>query len=154
MGTSPLARAVRNGIEVELAAERFYRLLAESTEEAESKRFLNEMAAQEAEHAARIEALGKDLEAGELPRYSDPGVETVETSPDWAYVDGLGYRDALSLALQNEEHAALTYSALAESTQGVISEFFAQLTRDEEQHIEAIQARLDKLKGYPPSLED
>ncbi len=145
MGTSSFAQAVRNCIDVELAAERFYRLLAESTDDAASTKFLNSLAAQEAEHAARIEALGKELDAGELPRYSDPGVESVETSPDWAFVDGIGYPDALALALQNEEHAALYYGALADGFDGVVSEFFTQLAQDEEQHIEAIQTRLARL---------
>jgi len=146
MTTTQLAEAIRNSIEVEHAAERFYRLLAESTDDMESKKFLVDIAAQEAEHAARVEALGIQLNAGELPRYAAAvGAESVETSPDWAFVDGIGLEDALALALQNEEHAALFYSALADGTEGALSEFFFRLAKDEEHHIDAVRARIARL---------
>jgi rubrerythrin len=145
MTNSTLEQAVRNGIDIELAAERFYRLLADSTEEMDAKIFLLKMADQEAEHARRIEDLGKGLDVGDLPRFSESGIESVETCPEWAFVDGIGYPDALQVALQNEEHAAMFYGALADGTKGRIKTFFHQLTLDEEQHIRALKQRLDYL---------
>ncbi len=141
-----LEQAVRNGIDIERAAERFYRLLAESTEETEARRFLMKMADQEADHAKRIEALGDRLGAEELPRYSAPATDGVETSPEWAFVEGISYPDALQLALQNEEHAAMFYEALADGAEGTVRELFIQLTRAEEHHIEALRSRLERLR--------
>ena len=139
MAAISLSQAFRNAIEVENAASRFYSLLAESTDDGEARSFLADMAEQERQHAAEIEAMARKADAGELPIRADDNVETVETAPDWAYVDGISYADALTVALEAEQHACLYYDALADCTAGDLNEFFVKLGRMEQAHVEAIK---------------
>lgn len=142
MSTISIEQAVRNGIEIELAAQRFYLLLQTSTDDPKARKFLRQMAMQELEHAKRIERLGKTLTPNALPRQSDDQVETIETAPKWAFVDDISYEQSLMVALENEEHAALYYGALADSTSGAVSDFFQMLCEDEQLHIRKIKKRL------------
>lgn len=142
MSVISLEQAVKNGIEVERAAERFYRLLADSTDDEEARTFLRELADQEVQHASRIEKLGESLGAGELPKGADDNVELLETAPSWAFVDGIDYRQALVVALENEEHAALYYCALADAFEGVVADFFQKLYQDEELHSKMLREKV------------
>jgi rubrerythrin len=144
MAAINLSQAFRNAIEVERAANRFYTLLGESTDDAEAKKFLEDMAEQEFRHAAEIEEMARKADAGELPVRADDNVEAVETAPEWAYVDGIAYADALAVALEAEQHACLYYEALADSTEGEIRNFFVNLGRMEQAHVEAIQTLQQK----------
>jgi rubrerythrin len=138
MASITLSQAFRNAIEVERAASRFYSLLAESTDDSEAKRFLTEMARQEVQHATEIEEMARRADAGELPLRADDNVEAVETAPEWAYVDGIAYAEALTVALEAEQHACLFYETLADCTDGPLKEFFVRLERMERAHVEAI----------------
>jgi len=142
MGTS-FGQALRNAIEVEKAAEEFYTRLAAATHDQEARGFLENIAFQEREHAGSIEDLAARLGAGELPIKPDFNVEVVETSPDWQYHDNISIDEALLVALDNENSAAMYYDALASSCDGDVRELFETLTRTEEEHarrIEAMQA--------------
>lgn len=134
-----LGQAVRNGIAAEQAAERFYRLLAESTDDSEARSFLDKMARQEQEHAALIADLGKRLDAKELPQRADDNVELIETAPEWAYTDNISFKEAAQLAFELETHAALFYDAIADSCEGPVKELFTELARLEERHAEIIR---------------
>lgn len=134
-----LAQAIRNGIATEEAAERFYKLLAESTDDPEARSFLTKMARQEHEHAALIAELGKRLHAGALPQRPDDNVELIETAPEWANVDNVSFKEATNLALELETHAALFYDAIADSCEGPVKELFGALAKLEERHAEIIR---------------
>lgn len=142
MAKLTLEQAIRNAIEVEKSASRFYRLLAESTADAEARAFLLKMVDEEEAHARAIEDMGKKIVQGELPNRPDDNVELVETAPEWAYVDNISYQQALSIALDAENHAALYYSAIADAFEGKVAEFFNSLARTEEQHVKNLEQRL------------
>jgi rubrerythrin len=144
MAQMTLEKAIRNGIETERAAERFYRTLADSTEDPEARAFLKEMAEQESTHRDRILDLGKSLNDKELPAYADENIEIVETAPAWADVDNLSYAEALAVALENEHHAVLYYSALCDSVDGNVLLFFQKLVEDEEGHVALLNERLHR----------
>ena len=137
-----LAQALKNAIHAEQAAARFYDLLAQSTDDPEARRFLAEMAGQELAHARELAELASRTETGELPARPDERFELAETSPDWKYVDDLGYGAALRLALELEQHAAVFYDALAGSTDGPVRELFERLARVEETHAGAVERLL------------
>jgi rubrerythrin len=145
MGILTIGQAVRNAVEVEVAAGRFYRLLADSTQDARAKEFLLKLAVQEDAHAKAIEAMGKRLVQGELPQRAEDGVEIIEASPDWRFLDNVGFADALNVAREAEHHAALYYDALADAVDGPVSEFFTQLARTEEQHVRDVETLIAKL---------
>jgi rubrerythrin len=142
-----LGQAVRNAVEVERSAGRFYKLLAESTSDTQARQFLSTIAAQEEQHAAAIERMGAKLVAGDLPQRADDGVELVESAPDWRFLDNLSFADALAVAKEAESHAALYYDALADVVDGPVSEFFSGLARTEEQHVRDVEALIARLPG-------
>lgn len=144
MGSITLEQAVRNAIAIEDAAEQFYRTLSDSTQDMEAKAFLDEMADQESSHQVRIRRLGDELHAGQLPFRADDNIELVETAPCWAEVDDIDHESALDIALENENHAVLFYSALKDASDGKISDFFETLMKDEEEHVVNLENRLKK----------
>ncbi len=134
-------QAIRNAIEAELAAERFYRLLAESTDDEDSRSFLEDMASQERDHAKAIETMGAKIVNGPLPAHPVGKVEAIETLPSWRFVDGISLADALDVALAAERQAALYYDAFAESFTGEMHKFFEELAKAEEDHATRIIQR-------------
>ncbi len=66
-----LEQAIRNAVEAERGAHRFYTFIAQNTSDPEAKKFLREMAEQEKNHAELIEKLGKKLVEGELPVHAE-----------------------------------------------------------------------------------
>jgi rubrerythrin len=145
MGILTLEQAVRNAVEVERSAGRFYRTLADGTSDAAAKKFLQQLAGQEDVHAESIEKIGKQLVQGELPQRADDGVELIESAPDWRFLDNLSFGDALQVAREAESHAALYYDALADAVDGPVSEFFAKLARTEEQHVRDVEQMIQQL---------
>jgi rubrerythrin len=135
-------QAIRNAIEAELAAERFYRLLAESTDDEDSRAFLEEMATQERDHATAIETMGGKIVDGPLPDHAVGKVEGIETLPSWRFVDGISLDDALDVALAAERQAALYYDVFAEGFEGEVRKFFEDLAECEEDHARRIEKRL------------
>ncbi len=139
-----LKQAVRNAIAIEHAAEQFYRTLSDSTKDEDAKAFLDEMADQERCHQRRIRSLSEEMDTGKLPFRADDNVELVETAPAWADVDEVSYNTALSIALENEQHAVLYYSALSDASNGKMAEFFETLMQDEALHVERLTVLLSQ----------
>ena len=142
MSILSLGQAVRNALEAERAAESFYRLLAQSTSDADARKFLLKMANLEKAHAATIEQMGIELRAGKLPAKADDNVELIETAPDWAYRDDMELNEAMELALENERHAALYYEAFADVTHDAVQAFFVEIVKDENRHVTAVEQAL------------
>jgi rubrerythrin len=145
MATITLGQAMRNAIEAERAAERFYRTLADGTGDARARTFLLDMARQEHDHVVLLEDVGGRMAAGEMPARADANVELIETAHGWARAQGIGLDQALVLAIEAENSAVLYYDALGGSCSGPAREFFESLTEHEEQHVqrltEAVAAR-------------
>jgi len=139
-------QAIRNAIEAELAAARFYRLLAESTEDAEGKRFLEEMSVNEEQHAKAIELEGEKIATGPLARKADGEVDMIETLPEWKYADGITLGQALDVAYEAELQAAMYYDAFADHFHGHVQEFFRKLGATEEEHAKSIDQRRAKAR--------
>lgn len=140
MSTITLAQAVRNCVEIERGAERYYRGLVESSEDEEVKAFFFEMAEQERQHAKWILDLGERLEAGKLPQRADAKIGSIEVAPGWSDVEGISLAQAVSIALEAENSAALYYDAMTDFTTGTVKELFEDLARTEEQHAEKLRA--------------
>jgi rubrerythrin len=134
-----LETALRNAIEAENYAAYFYDTLAGVAEDRRAGGFLRKMAAQERRHAARIEELGRQLGAGELPANPSMEITSVETAAGFEHLDELGYREALRIARSAEYNAARTYEALAELFEGPQRELFELLAEDERGHFERIE---------------
>lgn len=142
-----MAQAIRNAIEIERAAGRFYLQLLGMTKDPATRGFLQEMAAQEEDHAKRLEALAAKIEAGELPASPDDQVHGVETAPGWTCSDEvmLDLRNALTIAIEAENSAALYYDAMADSAEGEVKKFFLDLVDTENGHARMLTAKLSEL---------
>jgi rubrerythrin len=134
-------QAIRNAIEAELAAARFYTLLAESTNDLASRAFLEDMADNERAHARQIREIGETLVSGPLAARADSDMALVETLPEWRFADDLGMRQALEVALSAEEKAAAYYDALADFLDEPVKGLFLDLARTEEAHATALRAK-------------
>lgn len=145
MSDTTIEQAIRNSIEAELAAARFYDLLAGSTNDPEARLFLEQMREDEVKHAKAIEELSKRVIDTSLPIRAQPGCELIETAPAWRFADDVDYVSALRVALEAEQSAALYYSAIAEAFTGEHKKFFEDLSATEELHAERIQKVLERV---------
>jgi rubrerythrin len=141
--TMSLGQAVRNAIETENAAERFYAGLAARTDDGDARHFLEDMSAQEGEHAASLERFAATLEE-QAPGSADIDLGVVETGPDWLDDASLSFTEALTLALRSEEKAQGAYAGLAVSCEAPpIRRFFAEMAEAERKHAEQLSDILD-----------
>lgn len=140
MDTVTLGQAIRNAVAVEKGAKKFYDRLAANSDDAEVQAFFENMATQEQEHADWILAVAEQLDAGELPQRADAKVHGVERAPGWSEVTDIQLDEAVTLAMEAENSAALYYDVMADQTTGVTRELFQKLTRIEEQHAEALES--------------
>lgn len=134
-----IGQAMRNAIEAELAAARFYDALAPRAADAETKSFFEQMAQQEREHAAAIEEMSEKIGTGELPTRADTEVSMVETVPGWSDASGIEIDQALALALEAENSAALYYDALSDFCDVSAKAFFQKMASQEETHAETLR---------------
>jgi rubrerythrin len=145
MGKVTIEQAIRNAVEAERAAARFYSLLGDSTEDPEAKLFLQQMHEDELKHAAAIEHLAQGVTSRDLPARAEDGYAAVETAPAWKYVDGIDYLSALRVALEAEHSAALYYGAVAEAFTGEQKQFFEDLSSTEEMHADRVEQMIEKV---------
>lgn len=139
------AQAIRNAIEVERAAARFYARLADQADSAEVRAFFGEMVAQEQAHEHEIATLAERVHRGELPVDADAEVALVETAPGWAGATVPAIEDAVGLAIEAENQAALYYDAMAEFLSGDGAAFFHALSSAELEHARRLAALLVQL---------
>ncbi len=143
MAPITLEQAVRNAIKAERAAEAFYRRLSEKTKDEKAREFLLRMADQENDHASAIEKFGNKLAAGNMSVGADWNVELIETAPEWDCDAGVSFEQAMTIALENEQHAELFYDAMADSTQGDTSDFLRGISRAEHDHYVQIKKLIE-----------
>lgn len=138
-------QAIRNAVAIEQAAARFYRKLVAQAADQKTVEFLEEMARQEDQHAEQIAKVAQQLDAGELPINPDDKVHGVETAPEWGAVEHLKLEQALNLAIEGENSAALYYDAMADFASGEVADFFNDLVKTEQHHAELLRGKLQQL---------
>lgn len=141
-----LAQAIRNAIEIERAAARFYAQLVDKAADDKTRDFLQDMCQQEEAHARVIQEMGDKINGGDLPAHPDDRIQGVETAPDWTYAESIELVQALNLAIEAENNASLYYDAMADSTQGEVAQFFRDLTITEEQHAQKLREFLESIE--------
>lgn len=114
--------------------------LARNATDPEVQAFFENMAGQEQEHADWIQDVATQLEAGALPHQPDAKVHGVERAPGWCDVADIQLSEAVDLALEAENSAALYYDAMTDQTSGATRELFQKLSRIEEQHAEVLRS--------------
>ncbi len=144
METVTLGQAIRNAIAVEKGAKKFYDRLVHNSKDPEVQAFFENIASQEQEHVDWITEMAEKLDAGDLPQRPDSKVHGVERAPGWCDVDDIDLAEAVSLALEAENSAALYYDAMSDMTQGAARDLFLKLTKIEEQHAEVLITFRDK----------
>lgn len=127
-------QALRNAIAAEAAAARFYEALAARSENPQVRGFFEKMVRVEQEHGEEIERLGKRLLSAPLPAFADGDVANVEALPTWRDVEGLGFDEALHIAILCEHQAAWHYADVAERFEGELRDFFHSVALSEKEH--------------------
>ncbi len=140
-------QAIRNAVVIEQAAASFYRKLVSQTVDQKTIDFLEEMARQEDDHAEQIAKVAERLDAGELPVNANDQVQGVETAPEWGMVENLQLEQALTLAIEGENNAALYYDAMADFAAGEVADFFNDLVKTEQHHAELLREKLKQLNS-------
>lgn len=140
-----LEQAIRNAIEVEESAARFYEELASQAANEHTRDFFQRLREEELGHARAIEELGRSLASSKLPDEAGEAWDIVETSPVWRHVEGITYDQALEVALESERGAALYYGALATSASSdSVRAFFEDLAATEQLHVRQILELMDR----------
>jgi rubrerythrin len=139
-----LEQAVKNAIETERAAARFYEIMQGFTDDEVIREFLKKMQEQEQTHAEEIARIGAVLEAGELPAGGDTRLFETLRAPEWAATENMTLGEALEVALEAERRATAYYSVLSQVTSGGAGEFFSMMERVEAEHVEALERESKK----------
>lgn len=140
-----IEQALRNAIETERAAARFYSGLLPKAADEQTREFFQKMVKDEEAHAEAIERMGQRLGSKELPERPDHNIALVESCPGWGEVESIDLTQALTVAIEAENHAALFYDALADSVSGELALFFKDLTEMEIAHAKRLDAMLGAL---------
>lgn len=142
-----LGQAIRNAVEAELAAQRFYLDLVPKAESKKVRSFFELMATQEAEHAAAIETFGVRIAQGELPAHANDRIQSVETVPGWQRAESISLEEAFDLAISAEQNAALYYDAIADCFTGDGEKFFRDLSASEQKHAEMLAGMRRRIRS-------
>ncbi len=142
-----LDQALRNAVEAERGASRFYTFIAQNTSDPDAQKFLREMAAEEKKHAEAIEELGRKLIDGELPLRADAFVAMQETAPGWRFAEDISLIEALQIAAEAEQGAMMYYDMLADCFPEPHKQVFLGLVKAEEGHLGIVDAKLAKISG-------
>jgi rubrerythrin len=143
MVTLTLAQAVRNAMEAERAAARFYQELADRADDARTRKFFQNMVEVERQHFSEVEEVGRQLVEGTIPVDPNTDVTVIETAPEWTQIDWIDIDEALQLALECEQRACLFYGALADHFPSPGAEFFRTLSGVEKEHARMLQAAIN-----------
>ncbi len=141
-----LRQAIRNAIEAEEGAGRFYRALAGRSADPQVREFCTKMALQEDEHAEHVEAFGKTLEDRPIPREADEDTIT-ETVPDWTLDEDASLEDVLKHAYRAEDRVRAYYALLAEALDGDAGDFFRKLAHVEALHVQEVAHALERFRS-------
>jgi hypothetical protein len=91
-----LAQAMRNAVDVERSAQRFYFNLAKKAEDRDTRNFLMQMSRQQQQQAQWLTKLLAWTGASDT-QATDPHVVNVKSVPGWQAVERIGLADALQL---------------------------------------------------------
>ncbi len=117
-------QALRNAIDAETVASRFYGLLSERVEGIEAQTFLHDVAAAEQAIVEGIVETSCLICPGELPNRASENVEAIRTAPEWARVRGVGLDTAQALVARLQRHASSYYALCGKQLAAVPEAFF------------------------------
>ena len=131
-----LGQAIRNATEAERAAARFYEALARRAGDGQARVFFEEMVRDERQHAELLESYGGELGEAYAAQLPEAAVQRIEVVPGWEYAESISIEQALEVAIEAENNAALYYDAMADFTEGDVQAFFRRMATLEEAHAE------------------
>lgn len=141
MSSVSFKQAICNAIEAEKEAAKLYLELSEKAEDPNAIAFLKDLAKTETGHMQELEKIRGNFADDDLCG-SFSHMPNVEAPLGWENAENINFVDAINLAIQGENNASMIYDAMADSTEGDLSEFFRSLSRTENLHAE----KLDKVK--------
>lgn len=151
--------AISNAIKTEKASHDFYRLAADKAVNPETRELFKRLACDEFEHMSGFIRLypGGEGEYADLLR----GASGCETHcrrtllDDVGDVGDMGTREALAIAIKEEQSCIEQYSILVDAIRDPeMHEMFCRALRETEKHLEAIESEYARSKAMASSLEN
>jgi rubrerythrin len=142
MSTVSFGQAIRDAIEAEKSASGYYRALAKRVRDEEARQFIDDMAAQEDEHARSLEELSRRLDDGELPSLTSATPIQIEQGVEPSLSEEMSLVEAVRNAIAAEEGAQRAYLGLAEVAEGEARELFNALAATESRHAYTLKTLL------------
>ncbi len=143
--TITLQEALVRAIEAERQGATFYTMVANSTPDEQARHFLTEMAREEEEHAAALQALARGELATEVDWSMILDFQAEGDTDEAGDAGTMELREAVELALEAEKHAAYTYACMGSETEGEVQELFTRLALTEQKHADLLTALLQRL---------
>lgn len=146
-------RAIRESVEAEAAAARFYARLAARTDDPRAKRFLLDMVRVEQQHGGDILVSGHSWIEWAQVDSLDQQYETIETAPGWEDVEGITLAEGLDIALECEMRASGHYRHVASLFEGSQAAFFLELAEEEDRHARMVEQAIRRRSSrFPPPV--
>jgi rubrerythrin len=144
-----MEQALQRAIEAERQGAAFYRMVAQMSDDPDAQAFLAEMASEEEQHAATLQAMARGERSAEIDWSRILAMSEAEPDPQPGPERGpetMDLREAVELALESEKHAAYTYACMGAETEGEVQELFTRLALTEQHHAELLEGLLAKLE--------
>ncbi len=144
-----MEQALQRAIEAERQGASFYRMVAQMSDDPDAQAFLAEMASEEEQHAATLQAMARGERSAEIDWSRILAMSEAEPDPQPGPERGpetMDLREAVELALESEKHAAYTYACMGAETEGEVQELFTRLALTEQHHAELLEGLLAKLE--------
>ncbi|MFW5739989.1 MAG: hypothetical protein ACOC1F_06450, partial [Myxococcota bacterium] len=91
-------------------------------------------------HAEAIEMMALETTDRALPPYAERFVDTAGITPEWRFVEGICYEEAIEVAFDAASHASLLYSALADGAPEPAAGLLRGLAEQQEAHVNRLVA--------------
>jgi len=144
MNKPMLTRAVRDTIELQSAAARFFSELARQATDPSARKLLLDIARIEQLLALDVESKVSQLTSAPLPERANTRVSGIKTAPEWAAVRTITIEQAIAVAFDCTRRAFHHHADMASKFEGRASDFFLQLAQADEDRAMMLERALDQ----------
>jgi rubrerythrin len=136
------ARAIREAIDAEYAAARFFDGMARHAVDDVALGLFSTLAASEREHARAIERERERIRQGEVPGKAEGPNIALDHAPRWDSASQITLAQAIGFAVETKRHAVRLYDAIADCVDRDGSRFFRELAQAEDDQARQLEEHL------------
>lgn len=139
-----LTRALRDTLELQSAAARFFGALAQRASVPTTRKLLLDFARVEQLLALEVEAMTSQLTDAALPDRANTRVAGIKTAPEWSAVQEPTFEQSIAIALDCTRRAFHHHTDTAHRLDGRPSSFFLNLAQSEQERASMLDSVLAK----------